>query len=283
MSAVGPRFFHFGPFRMDLLEHRLWREDEEVALTPKAFDTLLVLVRNSGRLVAKEELLKSVWPETFVNDATVAQNIFTLRKALGGSKGDPYIKTFSKRGYRFVAGVTQVWDGSANVSRDQVETVADSSRWGETSIRSIAVLPLINETKDKDPNAEYLCDILTESLVNSLSLLPELLIKACSIVQHYKGRDVNVQEAGRELGVEAVLVGRVRNSGEMTLIRMELVDVENGWQVWGEEYNEQISEMHKLRGTVTKDVSEKLRLKLKVNSSEYKGRKRRTRKHINSI
>ena len=258
MSAVGPRFFHFGPFRMDLLEHRLWREDEEVALTPKAFDTLLVLVRNSGRLVAKEELLKSVWPETFVNDATVAQNIFTLRKALGGSEGDPFIQTIPKRGYRFVAAVTQVWDGSVNVSGDQVET-ADSIRWGETITRSLAVLPLINETED--PNAEYLCDSLTESLVNSLSLLPGVQIKACSVVLHYKGRDV--QEAGRELGVEAVLVGRVLQFYKKTFIRMELVDVENGWQVWGEEYNEKISDMHKLQGTVTKGVSEKMRLKFK--------------------
>jgi len=142
-----------------------------------------------------------------------------------------------------------------------VETVADSSRWGETSIRSIAVLPLINETKDKDPNAEYLCDILTESLVNSLSLLPGVQIKACSVVLHYKGRDV--QEAGRELGVEAVLVGRVLQFYKKTFIRMELVDVENGWQVWGEEYNEKISDMHKLQGTVTKGVSEKMRLKFK--------------------
>jgi len=257
MSAADPRFFHFGPFRMDLSEHRLLRGDDEVALTPKAFDTLLVLVRNSGRIVAKEELLKTVWPETFVNEATVAQNIFTLRKTLGGSEGDPFIQTIPKRGYRFVAAVTQVWDGSVNVSGDQVET-ADSIRWGETT-RSLAVLPLINETED--PNAEYLCDSLTESLVNSLSLLPGVQIKACSVVLHYKGRDV--QEAGRELGVEAVLVGRVLQFYKKTFIRMELVDVENGWQVWGEEYNEKISDMHKLQGTVTKGVSEKMRLKFK--------------------
>lgn len=261
MSADAPRFFHFGPFSLDLLEHRLLREDEEVALTPKAFDTLLVLVRNSGRIVAKKELLKSVWPETFVGESTVAQNIFTLRKALGGSEGEQYIQTIPKRGYRFVAGVTQVRDGSANVSGDQLETVEDGIRWGETIIRSLAVLPLINATTD--PNAEYLCDSLTESLVNSLSLLPEMQIKACSIVLHYKGRDVDVQEAGREMGVEAVLVGRVLQFYEKTFIRMELVEVENGWQVWGEEYNEKISDMQKLQLTVTKDVSEKLRLKLK--------------------
>jgi len=256
MSA-DPRFFHFGPFRMDLLEHRLLREDDEVALTPKAFDTLLVLVRNSGRIVAKEELLHSVWPATFVTEATLAQNIFTLRKALGDSKGDRYIKTFSKRGYRFVAGVTQEWD----VSGDQLETVADGIRWGETIIRSVAVLPLINMTDD--PNAEYLCDSLTESLVNSLSLVTALQIKACSVVLQYKRRDVNVQEAGRDLGVEAVLVGRAQQFYEKTIIRMELVDVENGWQVWGEEYKEKTSDMHKLQVMVTKDVSEKIRLKLK--------------------
>ena len=258
MSAADPRFFHFGPFRMDSLEHRLLRGDDEVALTPKAFDTLLVLVRNSGRIVAKDDLLKSVWPETFVTDATVAQNIFTLRKALGGSEGDLFIQTIPKRGYRFVAGVTQVWDESADVSRDQFETV-DSIRWDEAITRSLAVLPLINETKD--PNAEYLCDSLTESLVNSLSLLPGVQIKACSVVLPYKGRDV--QEAGRELGVEAVLVGKVLQFYEKTFVRMELVDVENGWQVWGEEYNEKISDMHKLQGTVTKGVSEKIRLKFK--------------------
>ena len=260
MSAADPRFFHFGPFRMDLLEHRLLRGDDKVALTPKAFDTLLVLVRNSGRIVAKEELLKTVWPETFVNEATVAQNIFTLRKALGGSEGDQFIQTIPKRGYRFVAGVTQVWDESADVSRDQFETV-DSIRWGEPITRSLAVLPLINETKDKDPNAEYLCDSLTESLVNSLSLLPGVQIKACSVVLPYKGRDV--QEAGRELGVEVVLVGRVLQFYDKTFVRMELVDVENGWQVWGDEYEEKISDMHKLQGTVTNDVSEKIRLKLR--------------------
>ena len=282
MRADAPRFFYFGPFRMDLLEHRLLRDDEEVALTPKAFDTLLVLVRNSGRIVAKKELLKNVWPETFVNEATVAQNIFTLRKALGGSEGDQYIQTIPKRGYRFVAGVTEVRDGSADVSVDQLETVADSIRWAEPISRSIAVLPLINETSD--PNAEFLCDSLTESLVNSLSLLPELLIKACSVVLHYKRPGVNVQEAGRELRVEAVLVGRVDQFDEKTFVRMELVDVENGWQLWGEEYKENISDMHKLQGTVTKDASEKIRLRLESERQQRIFRAQaQTGMHINSI
>jgi DNA-binding winged helix-turn-helix (wHTH) protein/tetratricopeptide (TPR) repeat protein len=255
MNGDAPRFYGFGPFRLDMREHVLLRDGKAVPLTPKAFDTLLVLVRNHGRTVEKDELLKEVWPETFVEEATLAQNIFTLRKALGGSEGEQYVQTIPKRGYRFVATVTQVMDGSANVSADQLETVAESK-----PIRSLAVLPLINATTD--PNAEYLSDGLTESVVNSLSLLPGVQVKACSTVLHYKGRDIDVQEAGRELGVEAVLVGRVFQFDENLFIRMELVDVVNGWQVWGEEYREKVSDIHKLQGTVAKDVSEKLHLKL---------------------
>lgn len=263
MNRDAPRFYDFGAFRMDLEEHVLLRADKAVALTPKSFDTLVVLVLNSGRIVEKDELLKTVWPETFVEEATLAQNIFTLRKALGGSEGEQYIQTIPKRGYRFVANVTPIME--ANVIASGVKSVPDSNRQIESivrdkPIRSLAVLPLINAMTD--PNTEYLSDGITESIVNSLSLLPELNVTACSTVLRYKGREVDVQEAGRELGVEAVLMGRVLQFGDNIFIRMELVDVMNGWQVWGEEYSENIADIHRFQGTVARDVSEKLRLRL---------------------
>lgn len=88
------------------------RAGEPVALTPKAFDTLLLLVSRSGHIVEKDELLKEVWPDAFVEEATVAQNIFTLRKALGqGQSGNRFIETVPKRGYRFVASVREVREG----------------------------------------------------------------------------------------------------------------------------------------------------------------------------
>lgn len=264
MSSKLPQFYDFGPFRLDLTEHFLLRSGKTVSLTPKAFDTLVMLVRNKGRIVTKDELLKTVWPETFVEEATLAQNIFTLRKALGGSEGKQYIQTIAKRGYRFVASVTEVIDESAvETPVAQFDTVADDDRdamGGETAIGSLAVLPLINASSD--PNAEYLSDGITESIVNSLSLLPELQIKACSTLTHFKGREISPQEAGRELAVDAVLVGRILKFGENLLIRMELVDVTNGWQLWGEEYNQKLFDIHKFQGAVAKDISEKLRLKL---------------------
>ncbi len=265
MSSEGPRFYDFGPFRLDLTEHLLLRDDKAVALTPKAFDTLVVLVRNSGQLVEKDELLKSVWPETFVEEATLAQNIFTVRQALGGSEGEQYIQTIPKRGYRFVASVTEVMDEGASVPIDQFRTLTESMRHGETvardgAISSLAILPLINASDDA--NAAYLSEGIAESIVNTLSLLPELQIKACSTVLHYKGRDVDPQKAGRELSVDTVLVGKILQFGDNVLIRVELVDVTNGWQLWGHEYSEKLSEIHKFQGPVAKDISDKLRIKL---------------------
>jgi TolB-like protein/DNA-binding winged helix-turn-helix (wHTH) protein/Tfp pilus assembly protein PilF len=101
-----PQVFEFGPFQLDVGERLLRRDGESLALTPKAFDTLLVLMENHGRLVGKDDLMKRLWPESFVEESNVAQQIFTLRKALGDDKtGSQYIETVPKRGYRFCAPV----------------------------------------------------------------------------------------------------------------------------------------------------------------------------------
>ncbi|HKO96186.1 MAG TPA: alpha/beta fold hydrolase [Pyrinomonadaceae bacterium] len=103
------RFYVFGVFRIDVTERVLLNERGSVPLTPKAFDLLLFLVENSGHVLNKEELMKQVWPDSFVEDNNLAQNISTLRKALdaGGAK---FIETVPKRGYRFVADVTETGD-----------------------------------------------------------------------------------------------------------------------------------------------------------------------------
>jgi TolB-like protein/DNA-binding winged helix-turn-helix (wHTH) protein/Flp pilus assembly protein TadD len=97
--------YEFGPFRLDPKERKLLRGSEIVALTPRAFDTLLLLVRNSGHLLEKNELIRQLWPDSFVEEGNLSNNIFLLRKALGE---DPqYIETIPKKGYRFVGAVRQ--------------------------------------------------------------------------------------------------------------------------------------------------------------------------------
>jgi len=100
-----PRLYEFGPFCLDPSERKLLRGNEIVVLTPKAFDTLLLLVRNSGHLLEKDELITMLWPDSFVEEGSLSNNIFLLRKALGE---DPaYIETVPRRGYRFVGAVRQ--------------------------------------------------------------------------------------------------------------------------------------------------------------------------------
>ena len=263
MISGRSRFYDFDPFRLDLKERLLLQSGKNVPLTPKAFDTLLMLVQNRSRIVEKDELLQNIWPETFVEEATLAQNIFTIRKALGGKERDEYIQTVPRRGYRFMAKVTEAVDESPDVSIDQIEVDSFPSLAGHSPDRtphSVAVLPLIDETSD--PAMVQLGDCITERVVNSLSLLPDLNIKACSTVRRYRGRDFDPQKVGSELGVQSVLIGRILQFAEDVLIRMELVDVDQGWQRWGEEYKDKISRLSAFQEAVARDISENLRAKL---------------------
>jgi len=116
MVNKGKSLLEFGRFRLDSAQRLLFCGDELVPVTPKAFDTLQVLIEAKGRVVAKEELLKKVWPDTFVEEANLARNISMLRKTLGESPEDQkYIQTLPKRGYRFVAPVTVRSDGNGTV------------------------------------------------------------------------------------------------------------------------------------------------------------------------
>jgi pimeloyl-ACP methyl ester carboxylesterase/DNA-binding winged helix-turn-helix (wHTH) protein/class 3 adenylate cyclase len=116
MSRQARRLYGFGPFRIDPAERTLLCDERPVQLTPKVFDTLLVLVENSGHVLGKNELMQMVWPDSFVEENNLAQNISVLRKVLGeGADGLKYIETVPKRGYRFVASVEELWDEQADL------------------------------------------------------------------------------------------------------------------------------------------------------------------------
>ncbi len=130
----------------------------------------------------------------------------------------------------------------------------------EVAIESIAVLPFTNQSGNTD--VEYLSDGITESLINSLSQLPSLSVKARSTVFHYKGKDVTPQQVGSELSVQAVLNGRVTQRGDQLTLNLELVDARTGDQIWGEQYNRKTADLVSLQSEIARDVSNKLRVKL---------------------
>src|SRR5215469_942209 len=121
MSLMEKEIYEFGPFLLDPAEHMLSCEGHPVSLTPKAFETLVCLVRNQGRMLTKDELLKQIWPDTFVEEVNLAVNISTVRKALGENPQDcRFIATIPGRGYRFVAEVRKIADQNGEDSNRQI-------------------------------------------------------------------------------------------------------------------------------------------------------------------
>lgn len=138
-------------FRVDPAERLLFKEEREVALTPKAFDTLLILLENCSHVLTKQELMRKVWPDSFVEENNLAQNISTLRKALGGN----YIQTVPKRGYRFVGDVRTSHDETVIV-REHVRSRIVVERTGEEDeAHEIKTIPARAETVFNVPETMY--------------------------------------------------------------------------------------------------------------------------------
>ncbi|MGH9846164.1 MAG: winged helix-turn-helix domain-containing protein [Blastocatellia bacterium] len=112
MKEPAKHFYEFGPYRLDTGERILLREGQMVSLTPKTFETLLALVERGGRILDKEDLLRTIWPDTFVEEVSLAKKVSLLRKVLGEDFAHHYIETIPRRGYRFVAEVREVWEES---------------------------------------------------------------------------------------------------------------------------------------------------------------------------
>src|SRR6202043_3456542 len=134
-----------------------------------------------------------------------------------------------------------------------------SGRGGET-IDSVAVLPFINASGD--PNAEYLSDGITESLINSLSQLPHLKVMSRDSAFMYKGKDADAHTIGQALGVRAVLKGHVMQRGDELEISAELVDARDDSHIWGQQYNRNSTDVFTLQEEIAKEMTTALRMRL---------------------
>src|SRR5262245_40314493 len=252
--------YEFGPFLVDGRERVLRRDGELVPLTPKVFDILLVFVQNSGRVLTKNEMMNLVWPETAVEESNLARNVSTLRKALGdGPDEHGYIETIPWRGYRFAAKVRQ--------SSDE-----------KTAIDSFAVLPFLNESAD--PTSDYLADGITESLIQKLSRVVNLKVMSRNSVFRYKtaeakGSFPDSRTVGRELGVRAVLTGRIREVDGILIVSVELIDAANNAHLWGSQYNREHSDFLALQNSLSQQIAEVLRVRL-TSSDKLELAKRQT-------
>ncbi|HEX5734154.1 MAG TPA: protein kinase [Blastocatellia bacterium] len=150
--------------------------------------------------------------------------------------------------------------GALSSSQIQRRTEAGRGARARKAIDSIAILPFANASNE--PDTDYLSDGITESIINNLSQVPKLRVMARSTVFRYKGRESDPREVGRDLGVRAVLTGRLLQRGELLVIKAELVDAVDGSQLWGEQYNRKLADIFSIEEEISKEISEKLRLKL---------------------
>jgi len=242
----GRRFYEFGRFRLDANSHMLFRGNAPVPLPPKAIDTLLMLVENAGTVVDKQEILKQVWKDAFVEEGSLTRTISLLRKALG-EKEQEYIATVSKRGYRFAADVAEV--GEQRLSSAERRSV-------------LVVLPF--ENLSRDATQEYFSDGLTEEMITQVGRLnPQRLgVIARTSAMRYKATSKTIAEIGRELGVSHVLEGSVRREAGRVRIAAQLIQVSDETQLWAETYERDLGDILKLQSEVSQAVAREIRVKL---------------------
>jgi TolB-like protein/DNA-binding winged helix-turn-helix (wHTH) protein/lipoprotein NlpI len=298
MPAALNNSYEFDEFWLDEQHRALFRGQQAVALSPKAFEALLVLVQNRGRLMTKDELMKALWPDSFVEESNLTQTIFVLRKALGETPNKRYIITVPGRGYRFAADVRVVGPNQQRdvelVSPSDVRSSAEKSfpqrrrlvlvsallllailvgvyvQRSRSRIRAhppsekvmLAVLPFENLTGDA--GQEYFSDGLTEEMISHLgNLNPQRLgVIARTSVMHYKNSRGQLDRIARELNVHYVLEGSVRREVGMVRISAQLIHVKDQTHVWARQYDRELSSLLAVQAEIAQQIAEQIQLTL---------------------
>jgi DNA-binding winged helix-turn-helix (wHTH) protein/TolB-like protein/Tfp pilus assembly protein PilF len=290
MSEVDASELGFGPFRVDAPNHRLLRDGAPVTLPPKAFDLLCLLAANRGRVVSKEELMETLWPETFVEEANLSVNISTLRKALGESPAGPrYIETVPKRGYRFTATVETPAEGSTSAPAPTAAPALPARRLSSTAIaalvaavglvvavtlawrglrshavpplRSVAILPF-KPLAGSDATGEALQLGMADALITKLTNVKRFVVRPTSEIVRYAAPSGDPLRAGRELEVDGVLDGHMQRVGERIRVTVQLLRVGDGTAIWAETFDEDFRNIFDVQDTISQRVAEALTAQL---------------------
>lgn len=263
---------------MDIAERRLTRDGAVVALPPKVFDLLVVFLQNPGRLLEKNELLQLVWPDAFVEESNLSVHISALRKALGDQQTNSrWIETVPKRGYRFIGELQTVQTESPPVARKPnlawagvlLVVILAGIGWVYFEDRgkmpgSLAVLPFLPLTNTDDH--KYLGLGVGDAVTTRLTALGQLDVRPTSLVSRYDAPDRDVIAAGKALGVEAVLDGRIQVQGDRIRATAQLLRVKDGRQLWADTFDEKFANIFSLEDLLADRAARALALKVAVDS-----------------
>jgi TolB-like protein/DNA-binding winged helix-turn-helix (wHTH) protein/Tfp pilus assembly protein PilF len=268
--------YDFGPYRLEVALRRLLRARDPVSLTPKAFDVLLALIERRDRVVDKAELMRLVWPDSFVEEANLSQTIFVLRKTLGqGPDGRSFIDTVPRRGYRFAADVQETTARPA-----EVERLAPRRRWhmawaggavlalgalawggvvwtrptgpAPSPIESLVVLPFENLSEEHE--RDYLADSMTDALITNLSQISGLRVISRTSAMTYQNTHKTVPQIARELNVDAVVEGTIQRSGERVTWTLKLIDAATDRTLWAQSYERDLQTALELHNEIARTI-----------------------------
>jgi TolB-like protein/Tfp pilus assembly protein PilF len=247
-SEVVPCVFLAGPASSAPHNAELRRDGVKVKLQDQPFQILAMLLEQPGQVVIREELRSRLWPsDTFVDfDHSLNKAINKLREALGDSADSPqFVETLPRRGYRFLAPV--------NGDREPI------SKHGGP-IDSIVVFSLTNP--NPCPDLDYLAVGIPGSIIHSLSQIPGLRVIAWNSIVRNGDRDDDPLAVGRSVGARGVLIGRIWQRGDRLRLHVDLIDTANGEELWGDQYDSDLTELFSVQDEIAREVSQRLRLKM---------------------
>ena len=242
---------------LDSDQHELRVGGDVRTVEPQVFDLLLYLVEHSDRMVTKDELFEHVWKGRIVSEANLSNRIGLARQAVGddGQK-QALIKTFARRGFRFVGEVVE----RETVDKAATESQTDTANASRSDKPSIAVLPF--ENMSGDPEQEYFSDGMAEDLITDLSNISDLYVAARNSSFSFKAQMPYVQEVAEKLGVRFVLEGSVRKMGDRLRVNAQLIDAADGGHRWAKRYDGNMDEIFEFQDRIRAEIVSELKPKL---------------------
>ncbi|MEP7038564.1 MAG: winged helix-turn-helix domain-containing protein [Acidobacteriota bacterium] len=251
-------FYKFFDFTLNPATRRLLIQNEEVAVSSKAFDILSYLVENRGKIVSKDELFQMIWADSFVEENNLPVHISALRRVLGDKRGESrFIKTISGRGYSFIAPVEKSKTPSAALPKNDGSNLVNNS---PDKQNSIAVLPFAFENENAD--LEYLAGGITQSLIESLSQIPNLKVMAYTAVKNYRKSNLDLSEVGFQLSVDKILLGTLTEHKNRLDLSVELINTADRSHLWGTQYNCQVTDVFAVKKEISLVIADKLKLQI---------------------
>jgi DNA-binding winged helix-turn-helix (wHTH) protein len=245
MLGAVERSYKFGPFRLDAVERVLLCRGDPTPLTPKAFETLLTLVKHHGRVVSKDDLIRWIWPDAVVEEATLSQNIFTVRNALRKGSSAAVIETVPKIGYRFVA------------------TVQTLTEWRPVPLAVLPFKPIHTEQRDESLELG-----LADAVITRLSTAPRILVRPMSAIRRFGDLRQDAVSAARELKVDLVLEGSVHRVDQSVRATARLLDVVGGRAIWAGVFNERAPDLFAVLDSISGQITHQLLRRLDATADD---------------